>query len=216
MKRYWFQVIGVAAFILLPLLAAGEVSTFEIGKTPLAEIHVAQTGNDQTGDGSPGSPYGSISRAIQDAAPGSAVLVHAGNYVGGTSVDGLAGTEASPIWIGGVPGEAKPVFDGGSVGLHLSRVRYLILHDLVVRNASANGINTDDGGEFSNPDATRHVVFRDLEIYDIGGTGNQDCLKLSGVDDYFVLDSVFARCGGGMSGSGIDHVGCHNGHIQVG
>lgn len=55
---------------------------------------------------------------------------------------------------------------------------------------------------------------RDLEIHDIGGGGNQDCLKLSGVDDYFVLDSSFARCGGGMSGSGIDHVGCHDGHIQ--
>ncbi|MBN2447904.1 MAG: right-handed parallel beta-helix repeat-containing protein, partial [Phycisphaerae bacterium] len=59
--------------------------------------------------------------------------------------------------------------------------------------------------------ATRHVIFRDLYIHDIGTGGNEDCLKLSGVDDYFVLNSEFTRCGGDMSGSGVDHVGCHGG-----
>src|SRR5690606_22994992 len=49
--------------------------------------------------------------------------------------------------------------------------------------------------------------------HDIGSGGNQDCLKLSGLDDYWVLDSQFARCGGGGSGSAIDHVGCHHGLI---
>jgi hypothetical protein len=39
-------------------------------------------------------------------------------------------------------------------------------------------------------------------------------LKLSGVDDYYVHDSSFGYCGGGFSGSGIDHVGCHDGQIQ--
>jgi len=213
-KKCCLQLIGVMAFFFSSLDAVGEVTTFETGKIPVAEIHVTETGNDQTGDGSSGSPYGSIGRAVQDAVPGSAIRLHAGNYDGGTSVRGLSGTEASPIWIGGVPGEAKPVFKGGNEGLHLSRVRYVILHDLVVQNAISNGINTGDGGEYANPDATRNVVFRDLEVYDIGGSGNQDCLKLSGVNDYFVLGSVFARCGGGASGSGIDHVGCHNGHIQ--
>jgi hypothetical protein len=57
------------------------------------------------------------------------------------------------------------------------------------------------------------VLFRNLSIHDIGGSGNQDCLKLSGVNDFWVLDSSFARCGGGSSGSGIDHVGCHRGLI---
>jgi hypothetical protein len=57
------------------------------------------------------------------------------------------------------------------------------------------------------------VVFRNLEIHDIGSGGNQDCLKLSGVDHFWVLDSSFARCGGGLSGSGVDHVGCHDGLV---
>jgi hypothetical protein len=192
----------------------GTVNTFETGKFSLDEIHVAETGSDTTGNGSLVRPYASIGRAAQDAQPGDAIRVHAGTYVGGTYINGLSGTPDNPIWIGGALGEAKPVINGAGEGLHLSRVRYLVIHNLIVQNASSNGINTDDGGEYSNPEATRHIIFRDLEIYDIGGSGNQDCLKLSGVDDYFVLDSIFARCGGGTSGSGIDHVGCHGGWIQ--
>ena len=38
-------------------------------------------------------------------------------------------------------------------------------------------------------------------------------MKLSGLNDYWVLDSEFQRCGGGGSGSAIDHVGCHHGVI---
>jgi hypothetical protein len=55
------------------------------------------------------------------------------------------------------------------------------------------------------------VVFRGLYIHHVGTGGNNDCLKLSGVNDYFVLDSEIAFCSAG--GSGIDHVGCHDGLI---
>jgi hypothetical protein len=95
--------------------------------------------------------------------------------------------------------------------MHLSRVRYLIVENLEVSGARSNGINCDDGGDYAHADATRHVVFRNLFIHDIGTGGNQDGLKLSGVDDYFVLDCQFARTSAG--GSGIDHVGCHGGII---
>jgi hypothetical protein len=172
---------------------------------------VAEGGN---GDGSAGNPYGSIERAVQDAGPGTAIRVHAGTYPGGVSISNLSGQPGAPIWIGGAPGESKPIIDGGNGGMHLVKVRYLILHDLEVRGASQNGVNCDDGSEYDNPDATRYVIFRNLHIHDIGSGGNEDCLKLSGVDDYFVLDSQFARCGGGGSGSGIDHVGCHHGLIS--
>jgi hypothetical protein len=148
---------------------------------------------------------------VQAAAPGVAIRIHAGTYVERVNVNDLAGTAEAPIWIGGAPGEARPVIEGVSEGMHLSRVRYLIVHDLEVRETTDNGINCDDGGDYADPDATRYVIFRDLYIHDIGGTGNQDCLKLSGVDDYYVLDSDFARCGSGISGSGVDHVGCHGG-----
>ena len=87
------------------------------------------------------------------------------------------------------------------------------MHDLEIHSSTANGINADDGGETANPLASHHLVFRRLSIHDIGSGGNNDCLKLSGIYDFWVLDSTIARCGGGASGSGIDCVGCHEGLI---
>jgi hypothetical protein len=193
--------------------ACGVFTTFEDGKTPTTTLHVSTSGSDSSGDGSSGSPFATIARAVQEAAPGTAIEVHAGTYAGGLFFDGLAGTEAAPIWIGGAMGEAKPVLEGGGNALQLVRPRYVVLHDLEVRGSTANGISVDDGGDYADPEAARYVVFRDLDIHDIGSTGNQDCLKLSGLNDFWVKDSTFARCGGGSSGSAIDHVGCHRGVI---
>ena len=190
----------------------GDITTFETGKAPSKEIHVSTSGNNNN-DGSAANPVKTVEKAAQLATPGTAIRIHAGTYPGGEFISGLSGTAAAPIWIGGAPGEARPVFDGGSQAMHLTKVRYVIVHDIEVQNSTANGINCDDGTDYANPDATRFVVFRNLGIKDIGGSGNQDCLKLSGLDDFWVLDSNFARCGGGTSGSGIDHVGCHKGLI---
>ena len=122
----------------------------------------------------------------------------------------------APIWIGGVPGSPRPVIAAGGQAFHLVRPRYLVVHDLEVRGASANGINTDDEAQYANADAARFVVFRNLFIHDVGTGGNQDCLKLSGLNDFWVLDSEFQRCGGAGSGSAIDHVGCHHPSIDTG
>jgi hypothetical protein len=193
--------------------ACGVILTFENGLGPSSELHVATTGSDTTGDGSPGNPFASIDRAADFATPGTAIVVHAGTYPGGMYIPDLHGTAAQPIWIGGAAGEARPVISGGTNGIQFVRPEYLIVHDLEVTGASGNGVNTDDGGEYADPLAAHHVIFRDLYVHDIGGGGNQDCLKLSGLNDYFVLDSEFAFCGGSGSGSGIDHVGCHHGLI---
>jgi hypothetical protein len=189
------------------------VDAFGRGLTPSSEIHVATWGSNTTGNGLPGNPYATIGRAANDAVPGSAVMVHEGTYSGGIYLSDLAGTAGAPIWIGGAPGENRPVIDGGGESLHLTRARYLVVHDLEVRNAADNGINSDDGGDYGDPLATHHVTFKGLWIHDIGSGGNQDCLKLSGLDDYSVVLSEFNNCGGGTSGSGVDHVGCHQGLV---
>lgn len=236
--RFRFATISALALLFVPLAASGQgifsddfewgdtgdwsqtvpprcdaIYTFDRGLEPTEELHVAIGGNDDTGDGSAGSPFATIGRAAQDAVPGTAVRVHAGTYSGGTFLTDVAGTPAAPIWIGGAPGESRPVISGGSEGIHLTRASYVVIHDLEVTGASANGINADDGGDYGNPLATHHVVFRGLDIHDIGAGGNEDCLKLSGLNEYWVLGSEFEGCGGGLSGSGIDHVGCHRGLI---
>ncbi len=187
--------------------------SFEAGQQPTSVIYVAVNGHDDTGDGSAANPYASLERAAQGAAPGAEIRLHAGTYPGGQFIENLAGNADAPIWIGGAPGESLPIIEGRSEGIHLVGARYVIIHDLEVRNTDDNGINSDDGGDYANPLAAHDQIFRNLSIHNVGGTGNQDCLKLSGINAYSVLDSEFAFCGGAGSGSGIDHVGCHQGVI---
>ena len=187
--------------------------TFADALTPTRELHVATTGNNTTGDGTPARPLATIQAAAAIATPGTAIRVHAGTYAGGIFINNLTGTAAAPIWIGGAPGEPRPVIHGGTNGIQFSKARYVIIHDLEIRNATGNGLNIDDAGEYTNPNATGLLVFRDLSIHDIGTGGNNDGLKLSGVYDFWVLNCDIARCGGAASGSLIDMVGCHRGVI---
>ncbi len=192
------------------------IRPFDRGISPTAWIHVAPppVGNDTTGDGSPGAPFASIEHAAALANPGTAIRLTPGTHLTDQFVGDLAGDAISPVWIGGEPGRLpRPVIAGGAEALHLARAKWLVVHDLEIHSSTANGINADDGGETANPLASHTVVFRRLAIHDIGSGGNNDCLKLSGIYDFWVLDSAIARCGGGSSGSGIDCVGCHDGLV---
>ncbi len=192
---------------------AQEIITFADNLVPTWEIHVAPPplGDDAAGDGSSYFPYATISHALGLAGPGCAVKIHPGTYGGGIYMDRLEGEANAPIWIGGADPDHPPHIFQGPTGIQVSRGKYLILHDLEVSGSAYNGINFDDGGEVANPGAAHHILFKTLHIHDIGGSGNQDGLKLSGINEFFVLFCRFARCGGG--GSGLDHVGCHNGVI---
>lgn len=196
----------------------GAVATFADGKTPAQIRHVSTKGSDAQGDGSATHPFATIARAARSISPGVAIHVHAGTYPGGTYLTALRGTAAEPIWILGVPGEARPVIEGGNQGLYLTRPRYVILQHLEIRDTADNGINVDDGEEFANPDAARFVLFRDLDIHDTGKrpSGVANCLKMAGLNDFIVEGSSFARCGNGPgSGAlGVDGVGAHNGRLS--
>lgn len=187
------------------------ILTFADGKESLRQIFISPGGGDDSGDGSRQNPFQTLPRALENVRPGDAIRLLPGTYPAGHFIEDIAGTEDNPIWLGGVPGEERPLIYGGSTALHLVCARYLVLENLEVSGAAANGINCDDGGDYANPEAARRLVFRNLFIHDIGTGGNNDGLKLSGVNDYYVLDCEFARMSAG--GSAIDHVGCHGGLI---
>ncbi len=188
------------------------LATFDEGIQPTSTLHVATNGNDDTGNGSSGQPFASLVRAIQEATPGTAIQLHPGTYSGGLWIENLSGTAQAPIWIGGDPSGARPVIQGGAEAMHLVASSYLVIHDLEVRNTSDNGINADDGGDYDNPQASHGLVFRNLYIHGVGSSGNEDCLKLSGVNEFAVLDSEFTDCGGEYA-SAVDMVGCHDGVV---
>ncbi|WAS98778.1 right-handed parallel beta-helix repeat-containing protein [Nannocystis punicea] len=192
-----------------PMPACGDASHFATFKQPTTLIHVAPDGADGPDCGAEASPCQTLEAAAQKVTPGAGIRLHPGTYAPDVFLSDLAGTADAPIWIGGEPLGERPLITGGGEALHLSRVRHLVLHDLEIAEAGSNGVNVDDGGAVDDPEATRFVAFERLFIHDIGDGGNQDCLKLSGLNDFWVLDSQFERCGGG--GSAIDHVGCHHG-----
>lgn len=171
-------------------VVCGEIPTIEDGRTP-SRVLTVEPGED-------------IAAIAATAEPGDSILLSAGTHDNAYVVD-LHGTAEAPIWLGG----EGAVFEGGWEGLHLVRARFVIVHDLQISGSEDNGLNADDGGDYDDEEASHHLLFRDLHFSDVGSGGNQDCLKLSGLRDYAVIDSTFERC----SSSGIDHVGCHRGVI---
>ena len=135
------------------------------------------------------------------------MLVAAGTYGAVGSVRNLQGTAAAPI---ALVGRGEVVIDPGGQGsaLHLAEPRYVVIEGIVIRNAVPHGMNIDDGGSYDSP--ASHVVLRNVSFERIGDGGNNDCLKLSGVNHFHVERSRFTGCN---QGEGIDMVGCHHGVI---
>src|SRR6185312_6655030 len=73
-----------------------------------------------------------------------------------------------------------------------------------------NGLNIDDGGRAGTP--SHHVTLRNLRVADVGPRGNVDGIKLSGLDDFRVVNCTVERWR--SDGSAIDMVGCHRGVVS--
>lgn len=150
-----------------------------------------------------------LQAAARNARPGTTILLKPGRYAGGLYAADLKGEPAAPIVLAGQDPNDPPVIEGGNGGIHLTDPVHVMLRDLVIRGARGNGLNIDDGGSFQTP--AQHVVIERLTVEEIGESGNQDAIKLSGLEHFVVKQCVLKRWGGG--GSGIDMVGCRHGEI---
>ncbi len=156
----------------------------------------------------PGKTYISPQSAAQVAIPGDTILIFPSIYTGSNLVTNIHGNEGQYIYFLGVNPELV-VFNGGSQGLHFSDVSYIHIEGLSFTGHTGNGMNIDDGGSFDTP--TRYINVVNCHFYDMGAQGNNDFLKMSGVDDFLVSGCTFEN--GANGGSGIDMVGCHQGEI---
>lgn len=146
-------------------------------------------------------------RQVRQAKPGAKILLAPGEYRGGFHFSNVRGTEFKPITIGGADPSNPPKILGGNTGIQLSDVSYLELRDLIIDGPRYNGINIDDGG--TPESSSHHVTLRNLQVFNLP-KGNHDAIKLSGLDDFKVLNCRAQKWGG----SGIDMVGCHRGEIS--
>ncbi len=148
--------------------------------------------------------------AVAAARPGTVILLAEGVYGGGFSFPRLRGEPGRQITIASEDPAKPAVFRDARTGLHLSSPAHVELRDLEFTVLHANGLNIDDGGR-RDGDA-HHVTLRGLRVRDVGGGGNEDGIKLSGVSDFTVEGCRVERWG--AAGSAIDLVGCHRGVIR--
>lgn len=147
-----------------------------------------------------------IRQRLATARAGDVVLIASGEHAG-FSLSGVRGEPESPIVLRAADPKQPPVFISG---IHLSSVANLVLEDLTIAGAPANGLNIDDGGDFASP--SQHVVLRRIVVRDCGGRANHDGIKLSGVEDFVLESCTVERWGRG--GSAVDMVGCHRGRLE--
>ena len=205
-----------------------KVITFESEKTPTREIYIAPHGNDINGNGNIDSPYKTVLKGMEFATQGTAIRIMPGEYNEHIYHSSLHGTEAKPIWIGGVPGMERPRMVHENGFINISGGSYVILHDMEVLHptpyrSGRHGIHVNCGcgpvyldpddpntinlDSYNNPEATHHFVFRNLYVHHIGDSP----FKLSGVYHYWLFDCEVAYAQQGLRGSGaIDNVGSHN------
>ncbi len=156
-----------------------------------------------------GQQYATLGEAIDVVMPGETILVHTGIYNGGLFAGDLQGTSSAWISIFVAPGE-NVVFEGGSNAWQFSDGAYLHIRGFIFQHQTSNGLNFDDGGSYTTP--THHIIFEDCTFQDMNATGNNDLLKLSGLNDFEIRNCTFLN--GASGGSGIDMVGCHDGLIK--
>jgi hypothetical protein len=197
-----FGVVRASDVTAAPLTTASQDATetrglpraFDVGIEPLVTVRVE-----------PGDDLGA---ALRTAEPGTQIVLAAGRHVGTTYSENLHGTAAAPIRVSGEPGAVLDAAGDGNV-LHVARCSYVVIESLELTGARGNGLNIDDGGARDTP--SHHLVLRDLFVHTIGAGGNSDGIKLSGVDDFFVLGCRISKID---AGDAVDQVGCHRGVLH--
>ncbi len=158
-----------------------------------------------------GGDFINLTEAADDAVPGDTIYILNGVYNGGLLIDNLRGEPGRRITITGPQNESSNViFDGGTNAIHLVNPSYLNIMFLRFRGQTGNGINIDDGGDYSSP--AHHIMIDNCFWLEMGANGNNDELKLSGLNDFVISNCSFFN--GAAGGSMIDMVGCHRGIIE--
>lgn len=156
-----------------------------------------------------GRQFDRIGSAATVAKPGDTIIIKPGAFMGNEVINNLKGTSDQWIIIAAEV-SGKSIFIGGSSALHFSDPEYVVIDGLTFDMQTGNGVNIDDGGSYETP--ASNIIIRNCLWEGIDASGNNDELKLSGVDDFEIRDCIFLN--GSKGGSLIDMVGCHQGIIS--
>jgi hypothetical protein len=157
-----------------------------------------------------GRQYATVQAAAAQARPGDTILVRAGTYSGGEFIANLQGSPSAWIVILAAPGETV-TYHGATEAFHFTDPAYLRIEGLRFESQTGNGVNIDDGGSYQTPAHSIHIENCHWGLMD--ASGNNDQLKLSGVDTITVRNCSFQY--GAAGGSSVDMVGCHHAMFEL-
>lgn len=156
-----------------------------------------------------GKTYSNIRNAANQAIAGDTIFVYSGLYSGGMAIANLQGTAKDYIYIIGEENQ-EVIIKGGSNSIQFSDAKYLKIQNLIFEEQTGNGLNIDDAGSIDTP--TEFITITNCTFRNMAASGNNDQLKLSGLDNFIIENCRFEN--GAAGGSGIDMVGCHKGIIR--
>lgn len=142
--------------------------------------------------------------ALRGAKRGETISLAPGTYKGDIYLENLEGVtirSADPV--------ARAVIQGGSRGMQLVGPTDVTIHSLVFSRPQKNGLIIDDA---SRDKPARRIMLENLAVRDIVEKGNNDGIKLAGVQDVIIRNVVVENWG--TDGSGIDFVGVHRAMIE--
>jgi len=155
-----------------------------------------------------GTQYNSLRSVRLLIKPGDTIIYLSGIYNGGERIENLRGNEDGWITIMAEHQE-RVIIHGGSTAFHFTDASFVRLTGFTFTSQTENGVNIDDGGSYDTP--SHHIEIKECYWRDISATGNNDMLKMSGVDDFKIENCRFTN--GAKGGSLIDMVGCHRGRV---
>ncbi|MGQ9513859.1 MAG: right-handed parallel beta-helix repeat-containing protein [Thermoproteota archaeon] len=196
MKRSWLPALSIILTILLGGLGFGFLSKMALNEFERESSHQRSA---------------KLKEGLAKAKSGDVILLVGGIYEGDIYVEYLKGEPERPIIIGAADPLNPPIIKGGREGMHLVDPAYVEIRDIIFSGARDNGLNIDDGVSYDTP--ASHILLRNLKVIDVGPDGNKDCIKLSGVDNFTIVNCTI-ECWG-SDGSAIDLVGCHDGYIEA-
>jgi hypothetical protein len=138
------------------------------GAVSAAEIFVATTGNDTTGDGSIGNPYATLGRAHTAAVDGDTITFRAGTYAGGPSISKNNLTLQSHTGEWAIIQRPNNVATGNDVTLYVYSGSNITIRRLELQGGYYYALKIDVGP----------ALVEDCRIHDSG----RDCVKIPGSD----------------------------------
>lgn len=173
-------------------------------------LWVSPTGDDN-GAGTKGAPFKSIQAAVNQATPGTAILVKEGVYEGSVVLDGKHGTHGAPILLISVDGIGKARINGTKHKAAISgwKCSYVGVYGFHVHSQCPQPANDEGGFKLGGDYAVENNLIRNLVIAGnyITGEGRDGFKLFGGARNNLIIGNTIE---GTWEQEALDNVGIEN------